>query len=288
MRIETSLAALVGSLSIGFFSGVAQAQPEEVLAADAAGATTAEAPEGADKSGYDFLSPVPRELMREMATDRPDTTESPISVDAGHLQAEVEAVGLARDGGLNELIVGAVNLKLGLTSRSDLQVVVEPFHHAAGQTGFGDLTLRNKWNLWGNDGGATAFALMPFITLPTASNGFGAGYVEGGLIAPFGFEGPAGFECAAMLEVDAVRRAESYGADLVATATAGHTLYEELGGFFELTSGFPLDGGDAAFGANSGLTLGLSDDLVLDGGARLGLNDAAEDVSFFLGGSVRY
>src|SRR5688572_1392635 len=228
MKLET-LAALAGSLTVCFVSRAALAQPESVLAADAAGAPVAAAPEGADTSGYHFLSPVPRELMREMATDRPDTTESPISVDAGHLQAEVEAVGLARDGGLNEFIVGAVNLKLGLTSRSDLQVVVEPFHHAEGRTGFGDLTLRNKWNLWGNDGGATAFALMPFVTLPTASEGFGAGHVEGGLIAPFGFEGPAGFECAAMLELDAVRRAERYGADLVATATAGHVLYEELG-----------------------------------------------------------
>jgi hypothetical protein len=52
--------------------------------------------------------------------------------------------------------------------------------------------------------------------------------------------------------------------------------------------GFPLDSGDPVFGANSGLTLGVSDDLVVDGGARLGLSDAAEDVAFFLGGSVRY
>jgi hypothetical protein len=91
-----------------------------------------------------------------------------------------------------------------------------------------------------------------------------------------------------MLELDAVRRAERYGADLVATGTAGHELLGDLGGFFELTSCFPLDAGDATFGANSGLTLALSDDLVVDGGARLGLNDAAEDFSLFLGGSVRY
>jgi hypothetical protein len=282
MRLETRVSALAACLIVGFASAAAPAQPEALLATDAT------APEGADESGYDLLSPVPRALMREMATDRPDTTESPISVDAGHLQAEVEAVGLARDAGLTSFAIGVVNLKLGLTSRSDLQVVVEPFHHANGRTGFGDLTLRNKWNLWGNDGGATALALMPFITLPTASSGLGAGSVEGGLIVPFGFECPARFVCATMLELDAVRRAERYGADLVATATAGHALYRELSGFVELTSVLPVDGGDAAFGANSGLTLGLSDDLMLDGGARLGLNDAAEDLSLFLGGSVRH
>jgi hypothetical protein len=282
MGVKTALGALAGTLTVLFVPGTALAQPE-----------ASDSVQGADKSGYDWLEPVPRELMREMSTDRPDTTESPISVDAGHVQAEVEALGLARDSGSSAFVVGVMNLKLGLTSRSDLQVVVEPFHHAEGRNGVGDLTIRNKWNLWGNEGGATAFALMPFITLPTASNGFGAGHVEGGLIAPFGFEGPAGFEFATMLEFDAVHRvdldgSEGYGADLVVTGTAGHTLYEDLGGFFELTSGFPLDAGDPVFGANSGLTLGLSDDLVVDGGARLGLNDAAEDVSFFLGGSVRY
>jgi hypothetical protein len=286
MGAKHSVAALAGAFTALVGPSAARAQDPPTSSGDTAAAGAAS---GAEKSGYDWLDPTPRALMREMATDRPDTTESPISVDAGHLQAEVEALGYARDAGSTDVIVAAMNLKLGLTSRSDLQVVVEPLHHSEGRTGVGDLTLRNKWNLWGNDGGATAFGLMPFITLPTASNDFGSGYVEGGLIAPFAFEAPLGFECAVMLELDAVRRAERYGADLVATATTGHDLYADLGGFFELTSSFPLDAeGEPAFGANSGLTLGLSDDLVVDGGVRLGLNDAAEDLSLFLGGSVRY
>src|SRR5262245_25948677 len=48
---------------------------------------TAAAP---DKSIYNLFNPTPRDLMREMSTDRPDQTESPYTVDAGHFQMEMD------------------------------------------------------------------------------------------------------------------------------------------------------------------------------------------------------
>src|SRR4051794_28712490 len=51
--------------------------------------------------------------LREMSTDRPDTTESPITVDAGHFQVEVDAVSMTRDQGVTDTAVAAMNLKLG-------------------------------------------------------------------------------------------------------------------------------------------------------------------------------
>src|SRR5690349_13678522 len=71
----------------------------------------------ADSGGsYTLLHPTPRGQMREMSTDRPDTTESPISVDAGHVQIEMDAVSVARDQGVTDLALATLNLKLGLTS----------------------------------------------------------------------------------------------------------------------------------------------------------------------------
>ena len=43
-----------------------------------------------DKSGYSLFHPVPRELMRELTPDRPDKTEGPFTVDAGHYQLEMD------------------------------------------------------------------------------------------------------------------------------------------------------------------------------------------------------
>ncbi|WP_432207214.1 transporter [Hymenobacter defluvii] len=121
--------------------------------------------------------------MRLLSTDRPDVTESAYSVDAGHFQVETDVLRLGRSRlkrqpvAQQELRFNHANLKLGLTHNVDLQVVVESYTvqtEGEGDTGtrragFGDVTLRLKRNLWGNDGGPTAFALMPFVKLPRAA-----------------------------------------------------------------------------------------------------------------------
>lgn len=43
-----------------------------------------------DKRQFTLFNPTPDKLMREMSTDRPDTTESPYTVDAGHFQFELD------------------------------------------------------------------------------------------------------------------------------------------------------------------------------------------------------
>lgn len=48
------------------------------------------ADEPPDKNGYNLFHATPDALLREMATDRPDKTESAYSVDAGHYQIEMD------------------------------------------------------------------------------------------------------------------------------------------------------------------------------------------------------
>jgi hypothetical protein len=52
--------------------------------------SSAAASEPVDKSGYHLFHPTPRDLMRPLSTDRPDQTESPYTVDAGHFQIEMD------------------------------------------------------------------------------------------------------------------------------------------------------------------------------------------------------
>ena len=240
-----------------------------------------------DKSHDHLFHPTPRKHMREMSTDRPDTTESPISVDAGHFQLETEVVTMERDEGSTDRTLGSLNLKLGLASWSDIQAVFDVFEQSGGDNGTGDFTLRNKINLWGNDGGGSAMAVMPFVAIPVGH--MGSGFVEGGLILPFGFEGPGGWEFGTMLEVDVARRPYTYGMDFVATATAGHDIWRTLAGFAEIANVTPTDAAKhTEVSANSGLVLAVTDDFRLDGGTRVGLSAAAPDLGLFLGGSGRY
>jgi hypothetical protein len=62
--------------------------------AHAAGATRAPA----DKWQYHLLRPTPAELIPEMSTDRPDKTESPYTVDAGHFQVELDVSAIPMTG----------------------------------------------------------------------------------------------------------------------------------------------------------------------------------------------
>src|SRR5687768_2398178 len=119
----------------------------------------------ADKSQYTIWNPTPRELMREMSTDRPDKTESAYTVDAGHFQIEADIVGYTEDrhNDSNERVESwsffNANFKVGLCNNSDLQLVVPSYtsvrtkDRATGMSernsGFGDLVTRLKINFWG-------------------------------------------------------------------------------------------------------------------------------------------
>src|SRR4051794_22151930 len=50
-----------------------------------------------DKRDYSWANPTPDNLLRELATDRPDATESPFTVDAGHVQIELDLVNYTRN-----------------------------------------------------------------------------------------------------------------------------------------------------------------------------------------------
>ena len=124
-----------------------------------------------DKSKYSLLHPTPAKYLREMSTDRPDKTESPFTVDAGHFQIEADLLSYTRDRDtasgadtrLDSYAVAPVNLKAGLCNHVDLQVVLGTFNYVrtddrvAGtvtrQRGFGDVTTRLKVNFWATTAG---------------------------------------------------------------------------------------------------------------------------------------
>ncbi len=249
-----------------------------------------------DKSGYSLFNPTPREFMREMSTDRPDVTESAYTVDAGHVQIEFDLARFTRDhhtperdGGSDSWSFAEANIKLGLTNRMDLQLVVPTYNRVrGGAEGFGDLTLRLKVNMWGNDGGTTALALMPFVKIPTAADGLGNDEVEGGLIIPFAAELPAGWGFGAMAEIDIVAsEGGGHHPELVTSFTFSHDIAGDLGGYLEFVSVLS-EKTDWAASFNCGLTYGLTEDIQLDGGVNIGLTRAAEDLSPFIGLSVRF
>jgi hypothetical protein len=261
------------------------------------GSVAAKEPVPADKSGYTLFNPTPRELMREMSTDRPDVTESAYSLDAGHLQIEMDVVSYTRDrhtperdGGSESWAFATSNIKLGLTNRMDLQIVVPTYQRIrGGAEGFGDIEVRLKTNLWGNDREGTALAVMPFIKIPTASDGLGNDEVEGGIIIPFAASLPGDWGFGAMVEVDYLSDDDGSGRHLefVTSVTLSHDIVGDLGGYVEFVSVVGTES-DWVATFNGGLTFGIGEDVQLDAGVNIGLTRAAEDLTPFLGLSVRF
>jgi hypothetical protein len=275
-----------------------------IAAVCAGGAIRALAATPADKSAYSLLDPTPGDLLRPMNTDRPDVTESPITVDAGHVQLELSLVEYTYDDDgssqFSQFSVTPANLKIGLLNNADIQFVFEPYLHQQIRTaggnhyadGFGTAEIRFKLNLWGNDGGDTAFGVMPFVAFPTtADNDFGlTHHVEGGVILPLQVSLPHDWTLATMAEFDFLRDADDsgYGTQLVHTLALHHKIVGELEGYVEYVGNTSVDlhqGYIAQFDA--GVLYAVSPDIQLDAGANFGIRDAADDVLVFVGISAR-
>src|SRR5271163_1535941 len=224
------------------------------LAPMQAGRAAADDAAAPDKSGYSLFDPTPADLMRDFSTDRPPKANSPYTVDAGHFQYEADLVSYLYDRyspsrlTTRQWVVADPTLKLGLTNRIDAELQLAPYNNlrltprgspAAASTdasGFGDVTPRLKLNLFGDDGGAAALALIPYIKLPTAAHGLGNDKVEGGVIAPLSLALPVGWTAILMTELDALADSADAGrhVNFLNLVNLSHPLATGLTGYVEL------------------------------------------------------
>ncbi len=274
-------------------------------AASAESPATNQAATTSEKWQYNLFNPTPGKLLRELSTDRPDKTESPYTVDAGHFQSEMDFANFtaAETAGVRTRAfnIAPINLKVGLLNNVDLQLVFDSYLHERVRDsrtritdtaeGIGDTTVRLKVNLWGNDGGPTAFGLLPFLKIPTNTNGLGNDAVEGGVILPLAIALPGNFDLGLQTEVDFLRndRNRGYHSEFVNSVTVGHDLVGKLGGYVEFFSAVSTErGADWVGTVDVGLTYGLTENIQLDGGCNFGVTDSADDFNPFVGITVRF
>jgi len=249
-----------------------------------------------------LFNPTPRADMRALSTDRPDRTESPFTVPAGHFQLEFDVVNLERDadGGAKteHLAVAAANLKVGVLHNVDLQFVVAPYVRQRAETGgqrvsvsagSGDVTMRMKVNLWGNDGGSTAFGLIPWITLSSVDDD--GRRVSGGLILPLSFDAGGGWNVGSMLSVGREPRDAGEGSRtfIETSATVGRVIAGPLSGYVEFWNVRAREPGARwQATADAGITWAIGGNLQLDAGVNHGLTGATPDLNVFTGFTVRF
>jgi outer membrane putative beta-barrel porin/alpha-amylase len=262
---------------------------------------------GIDKSQYHILNPTPAQYLRVMDTDGPGATESPYTVDAGHFQIELTFLAYASEehrfeGEEYELDAWAIApmiLKVGLLNQLDAQLVLQPYQvveerigsqHMTSR-GFGDMTLRLKYNFWGNDGGRTAFAATPYVKFPTSAEGLGNNSIEGGLVLPLSIDLPDDVWLGLTTRFDAMRDwpDDGYHAEFMNSISAGAPVFAKAFGYMEFFSLVSTERDVKWVGTlNTGFIYSLSANIQLNTVVNLGVTRSADDWTAFAGMAWRY
>ena len=251
-----------------------------------------------DKSGYNLFNPVPDNLLRDMDTDRPDKTNSPHTLDAGHFQIESGLFTYTRttaSGVRSENFSWAdTTLRVGLLPWAELQLEV-PIYQTNRDTqrtsGTGDLTAILKANLWGNETGDTAGGVEFWVKTPTASREIGNRKVEGGALFLLDIKLPDDFDLGINngVGISANDADNGYHADIINSISVSHTIIGPLTGYLEFYSLVPTHGnGDWVGTVDVGLLLMIGKNVQVDTGINMGVTSGAADWQPFVGLSCRF
>jgi hypothetical protein len=259
-----------------------------------------------DKGAYSLFNPTPEARLRGLCTDRPTKSTGPCTVDAGHLQVELDFLDRTvqhSDGAATRTdVIAAPTVKLGVTRSLDLELSLAPSIRVETRTptvathvqGGGDLYLRAKYNVLGDETGQLALAVSPFLKIPTAGHALGNGKLEGGVVVPVQYTIGGGVQLLTDPEIDLLEDADGRGTHVslvnLISVTAPVTRTVSLSG--ELWTDTNFD--PARTLVQASLDLGLAwipaalPTWQVDGGVNFGLNRSTPVTQVYAGLSHRF
>jgi hypothetical protein len=232
---------------------------------------------GQSQKGYHIFNPTPREKMREFSIDRPDVTESPISVDPGHFQFEGDLIKFTKESsGKSNRTISYMNAlyKMGISHSWDIHIGLELYNSYQDpegkeyDNGYGATTIRLKHNFWGNDGESkTAFGMIPYVSF-VEGNPFDSKVIYG-IGLPFSYGLSDKLDLGAQPQFDFVfaddgDRELSY----FQTVVLGGQLVGDLDFYIE---GFAIFSSDTQFLTNGGLIYNVSPNVKVDVATNVGV-----------------
>lgn len=243
---------------------------------------------GSAAQTYHLFNPIPKENLREFALDRPDVTESPQTVDAGHFQFEGDVVKWTkRTQGTSPRTINFWNglYKMGLTKNWDIHLGYELYNidqDSEGKKvddGAGAFTVRLKRNFWGNEGDTkTALGAIPYVTFFDDAVQYGVGF-------PFSCSINDNLSWGGQPQIDFVPNEEG-GHDLsfFQTVVLGGTIIGNLDFYAEAV--VFVTKANNQFLTNGGLIYNITPNLKVDVATNIGLNRPAPTKAY-LGLSFR-
>lgn len=253
-----------------------------------------------DNKPFSLFHPVPKTKMRDMETDRPDVTESPYTVDAGHFQYETDLFRVAHEKSESvedrRIFVNNGNIKIGLFNKTAIQVGFETIvwqkekeeNQISKSKGIGDVTIRVKQNLTGDNKGSFALAVLPYLRIPTAKYTDDSKY-EGGIIIPMSYKLPGEWKLGTQIEADRENDQETntMHTDILQSLTISHEVVKDLDGIAETYYKYDFNAHHWTNFLNASAQYKVSKDFTIDAGVNYGLQKDAVR-SYFMGTAFRF
>jgi len=196
--------------------------------------------------------------------------------------------------------IATTNVRIGILNNVEANIIVEPYiqvrtknrgkRETEQREGFGDVILRSKINLWGNDGGETAFAVLPFVKLPTNSDDVGGEHIEGGVLFPFSMGLTEKVDLGTQVGVNFIKNDNTlpggdYATELLFSVALSYLIAEKVTGYVESFNAVSSEGGgedwDGSIG--TGFIYQVNPCCQLDAGINIGVTRVASDFNPFLG-----
>ena len=218
-------------------------------------------------------------------TDRPDFTESPVSVSPGTIQIELGATAFDYDAG-SLWNAGETLVRYGLFNKVEMRLQLpSAIGGDDSDSGLSDSGFGVKIEL-GSFAQRVEMALIASTTLPTGADDFTSDAVDPGLILAAGMmlndRVSLGSQLSASFDEQGDERVLNSGFTIV----SGFPLSSSVGGFTELAFDFP-DGLDTQVTFHTGLVLAFDSRSQLDIHGGFGLTDNTPDSFLGIGFSIK-
>jgi len=234
------------------------------------------------------LTPFP-----ELVTDRPDFTES--SEVVGHRVVQIET-GLTleqTDRTTRQVTAPQMLVRVGLGSRFEFRfagdgVVSQSLQTPSGHvrtTGRSDFEIGAKLKFADADRAGVDMAVIPFLSLPTATNGFSSNGYDPGFKLTAARDLPRGFGLSGNLNFANVTSELGRAWEREASLSLGHGLGGPFGAYWETFGTLTNGGCDCT--VNTGLSMALGPNSQFDVEVGRGVSGQAQDWFFGVGFAVR-
>jgi hypothetical protein len=198
-----------------------------------------------------------------------------------------------------------MNFRLGVLDDLEINAAIDAFdfdrtqdfnsHITTRAHGFGDTVFGAKLNVWGNDGSdatwASALAIQPQLKFPTAADGVGDGHFEFTIAVPFLINLPDGFHLGYQPGLSQQRNLANTGyvTGFQNSVSIDRVLISNLDLYLEYASAVTTEKHTKAVQTlDVGGTYPLNDNLIVDTGVNVGLNNASTNIELLAGISIRF